>query len=126
MNIEIHQRELIDEFITGNIVFRIVSEDLNTGELREEGIVTTYDHYREKLRSHLYLPIIFFCDIYVQLAYLHGCLNFEFGKPRERKFIFLWRRIGEDLWGDWFTIHPYEDRILLGKNDKNLTHHKGE
>jgi len=118
MNIQVHQEGLIEEFISESVVFRIISIDPNTEKFKEEGMVTTYDNYREKLRSHLYLPIIFFCDLYLQLAYLYGCLNLKFGTPRSRKFIFLWRKIGTDIWKEWFTVHPYEDWSLFDKNEK--------
>lgn len=114
MNIEIHENEpsLIEKFKDKSLVFRLKCIDTISNETRDIGIVTDYDDYIRKLKSHLYIPILYTLDFYSQLSYLFGCLNLEYGVPRKFIFIFWKRFVGESEWSKWFTVHPYRDKLI--------------
>lgn len=108
--------DLVGKFIQSNIVFRITSTSTVTNETRDVGMVTSYEDYSKKISTHLYLPILFLVDFYIQLAYLYGCLNLEYGISRKHTFTFWWRNIGETKWSKWFIVHPYEDKLFVYPN----------
>lgn len=106
MNIEVHT-DLIQDFLDGNIVFKITSK-----EGREIGMVNTKEDYERKLWSHQYIPLLFTVSFYRQLSYLYGCLNLKYQHPRKETFIFWWRRLRTKEWKTWFTVHPYEESLF--------------
>ena len=109
MNIEIFDEDICKEFSGGEIVFRIVAE---AGKCRRDiGMVTTNKDFEKKLTTHLYNPVIFCAPLWVKLAYLYGCLNYEYHTPREETFIFFWRKIGTNNWKKWFKVLPYHDSV---------------
>ena len=106
--------ELIDptagvEFAKGKIVFRIVA--LAGKKKRDIGMVNSNKDFERKLKTHLYNPLLFMAPLWIQLAYIFGCLNHEYQKQREETFVFLWRRLNTDEWYKWFVVHPYVDSI---------------
>lgn len=116
MDIEIHTPDLVPEFMAGDIVFKITAVKVGDfeGTSRDIGMVTTKNDYEQKLCSHQYLPILFLVTFYQQVAYIYGCLNHKFHKPRDSVFIFWWRRIGTKEWNLWFTVNPYEESMTGG------------
>jgi len=110
MNIEIHQPGLISDFLTGAVVFKITSHQDDSKQTL--GMVTTKEDYDRKLMTHQYLPILHLVSFYKQMAYLYGCLNLQYKKPRKQTFVFWARRLRTKLWSPWFTVYPYEDSLF--------------
>lgn len=105
--IQIHDTDAIDLFRSNNVVFKITAtiEDL----VRDVHMVSTREDYERKLSSHLYTPLMFLVSTYERIAYLYDCLNRNLGVPRDEKYDFWWRKIGETEWQKWFTVSPYTD-----------------
>ncbi len=119
MDVEVHSSNLVSEFMAGDIVFKITA--IKAGDIegvsRDIGMVTTKDDYEQKLCSHQYNPLLFLVDFYQQLAYLYGCLNHKFHKPRDSDFFFWWRKIRTKEWKPWFTVTHYEES-MGGRQEK--------
>jgi hypothetical protein len=113
MSIEVVNKNITNRFSIGDIVFRItardVVSDLPVNHERNVNIVTSFEDYKKKLHSHLYTPLLFTCDLPMRLAYLHGCLNYNFNQPHAEVYTFWWRAIGTDKWDVWFRVKPYND-----------------
>lgn len=117
MNIEIVDDNIsVKDFADGNIVLRITAlwitprGSMGDGE-RDIGMVITKEDYEEKLYTHIYNPVLFLSEFPLKLAYLFGCLNYNYKKSRDEIFIVWWRKIRTDEWKKWFIIHPYEEKI---------------
>lgn len=113
MDIKIHQTGLIHDFLKGNLVFKITSKHPREVREQEVGMVTTKEDYERKLMTHQYLPILHILSFYKQMAYLYGCLNLEFKKPRNKVFTFWFRYIRTKDWYPWFVIYPYEELLFI-------------
>lgn len=116
MSIEVVDKNIINEFPNGEIVFRITARN-TSGELpisneRNVHIVTSLEDYKKKMHSHLYTPLLFTCNLPTRLAYLYGCLNYSYNHPRSEIYTFWWRKIGTDDWNIWFRVNPYTDSGL--------------
>lgn len=104
-----------EKFSQGKIVIKI---RLLLGDvLRDIGMVITKDDYECKLAMHSYHPAMFLIDVRLRLAYIYGCLNWNFtSKKSDRIYLFEWREIGSDVWKEWFRVLPYVDDPWLTPN----------
>ena len=114
MSIEVVDKNITNEFSNGEIVFRITALSIPSEELPERNernvhIVTSLEDYKKKLDSHLYTPLLFTCNLPTRLAYLYGCLNYNYNQPRTDTYTFWWREMYTDNWDIWFKVNPYSD-----------------
>ena len=112
-----------DAFRRGNIVFRVTAHPPGTippengvsGEEaykgREYRMVMTNEDYGKKLLSHRYTSLLYCSSLELRLAYLFGCLNFDFDVTRREDFVFWWRQLGTYRWHLWFVVRPYDDIV---------------
>ena len=107
MDIEVYNKELVSKFIDGEIVFKITSIK---GDI---GMVTAYNDYKNKVDTHQYIPFLFLLTFYQQAAYTYGCMNRSYQKPRDRKFIFWWRKLRTKEWNKWFVVNPYTESLFI-------------
>ncbi len=116
MSIEMIDKNITGRFSVGNVVYRITANhsvsDLPVTS-RSVNIVTSLEDYNKKIRTHLYTPLLFICDLPMRLAYLHGCLNYSFDQQRSEVYTFWWREIYTDEWDIWFRVNPYNDSELI-------------
>ena len=110
-NIKIHDKTISDIFSSGEIAFRIIVYSRRPPKIKEKGMVTTFEEYKEKLFTHQYTPLLFIIGLPQRLAYLYGCLNYSFDQHHESEYVFIWRKLGERIWRLWFTVYPYEDSV---------------
>lgn len=110
MGIDIVNNKLMNSFIKGNIVFKITS--VKNFIIKDVSVATSFEDYKNKLNSHLYNPLLYTCNMYLRLAYLFGCLNYEPLRTRDESFTFWWRVIGQDEWKVWFKVQPYQDNLV--------------
>ena len=104
MPIHVINKDIVDRFISNNVVFIIKDSDGCNIDM-----VNTHENYKDKLKSHEYTPLLFKVDIFTRLSYLYGCLNFEYNKHRTEIYTFWWREIGDDNWREWFVVSPEKD-----------------
>jgi len=106
-------------FQEGNVVFKIIAR---TSEKEYDiGMVTTSDDYKKRISTHAYQPILYLLNLPTRLAYLYNCLNHAYQKPRKEEYVFLWRKIGEDIWKEWFIVRRYLDTDF-GERPRLLDH----
>ncbi len=111
--IEMHDTTVETRFFLGHVVFKITSLTELDGEesQRDVGIVTDYEHYKNKIKNHTYDPLIALAPLPIRLAYLFDCLNRQLYKKRDNIFVFWWRTLKTDKWHRWFTVYPYEEKF---------------
>ena len=107
----VNYQELISLFSSGSLVFKIIATNIINNKSREMGMVTTNHDYEKRLLQHRYNPLLFQLPFEKRLAYLYGCLNNSFQKPKNEKYDFYWRVVGRHEWNNWFTIYPYVDEM---------------
>lgn len=112
-----------------DIIFKITSHNIekpdiikySDSDLLYSGenyvIATTFQEFKEILLSHEYSPILFISNIQTVIAYLYGCLNFEFNANRPSIFIIWWRKKNTDKWYIWFYVERYKDFEDLNKDE---------
>jgi len=110
MAIETVDASVSGKFVSKKAVFMITASEENSDERQSINMVTTFDDYNSKLFSHKYTPLLFEVNLVTRLAYLYGCLNVEYGVPRDKTYTFWWRCIGENGWQKWFIVHPYREK----------------
>lgn len=102
--IEILNESFLQDFLSGDYAFKVCDSEGNVHH-----IVTTLNEYVTKLKTHLYTPLLYKIDIYTRLAYITGCLNLEYNKPRKSSYTFYLRKIHTLGWKPWFKVHPEKD-----------------
>lgn len=93
-------------FIEGSVVFIIHDENDKI-----KGMVVTKEDYEKKIKTHQYTPLLFIVPFHVRIAYIYGCLNYDFDCPQTKKYKVMWRELNTDVWKIWFTINPHKDDI---------------
>jgi len=107
----VNYMEIMKLFSSGTIVFKIIATNIINNKSREMGMVTTNHDYEKRILQHRYNPLLFQLSFEKRLAYLYGCLNNSFQKPKNEKYDFYWRMIGRHEWNIWFTVYPYVDEM---------------
>jgi len=110
MAIEVLDKSISDKFTSEKVVFIITANEENGGVRHNIDMVTTYDDYKEKLYAHEYTPLLYEVNLFTRLAYMYGCLNYEYNEPHTKTYTFWWRTIGENRWQKWFIVHPYREQ----------------
>jgi hypothetical protein len=90
-------------FPNGNIVFIIYENE------KIKGMVNTKEDYEKKLFTHQYNPLLFIVPLHVKIAYLYGCLNYQYQISNGNTYRIMWREIKKDEWRLWFTVIPYQE-----------------
>jgi len=113
MSLICHNAKIAEDFLEGNSVFKITAEIKGLKpSTYEVHMVVSKEDYEKRLNTHEYTPLLYAVSLETRLAYLYDCLNRQFNKPREQKFIFWWRKVGQSNWSEWFTVLPHGETFL--------------
>jgi hypothetical protein len=112
------------QFILGEALFIITIGDATLPPTQKNCycVATSRDDYLHRLHyisncKLTYSPLIFLAPIHYRIAYVFGCLNKEYGVPRDT-FTFWWRKKGipdkpENItWNRWFVVYPFNEKDM--------------
>lgn len=95
---------------TGLYVFKIIGIT-SDGSRRNVDMVSTFNDYKQKLENHVYTPLLYKLNFQDRIAYLFGCLNYEYGITRQEIFEVYFRKVSTKTWKIWYVIKPTLDLI---------------
>lgn len=110
-NLSVEKRkELKDEIKLGSRIF-VVEAVYPCGKTAYIDMVNTYDDYKNRIKEHVYFPLLLICSFELQVAYLYDCLNRSYGQKREEVFVISTRKKNTSIKEEWFTVKPYDETV---------------
>ncbi len=104
------RKKLKDEIKKGERTF-IVEAIYPCGKTEYVDMVNTYDDYKNRIKGHVYFPLLLINSFELQIAYLYDCLNRSYGKKREETFVISTRKKHTTTKEEWFVIKPYDETV---------------